>query len=106
LRNQLKFIERFKFIYATLLKKDMSEEFAVKIGPPRLTKYEFARIVGARALMLSFGAPSFVQGNFKNTFEMAEYEIRQKVLPIIIRRSLPTNEYQDVPLRFLNVPII
>lgn len=85
----------------------MSEDkFTVKIGSPRLTKYEFARIVGARALMLSFGAPPFAQGNFKNTFEMAEYEIRQKLLPIIIRRSLPTSEYQDVPLRFLSVPII
>lgn len=84
----------------------MSDEFIIKIGPPRLTKYEFARIVGARALMLSFGAPPFVQGDFKNTFEMAEYEIRQKLLPIIIRRTLPTEEYQDVPLRFLNVPVI
>jgi DNA-directed RNA polymerase I, II, and III subunit RPABC2 len=96
----------FKFIYTGPLKLDMSDEFIVKIGPPRLTKYEFARIVGARALMLSFGAPPFAQGDFKNTFEMAEYEIRQKLLPIIIRRTLPTEEYQDVPLRFLNVPII
>ncbi len=83
-----------------------SEEFSVKIGPPRLTKYEFARIVGARALMLSFGAPPFVKDNFKNTFEMAEYEIRNKLLPIIVRRTLPDNQYQDIPLNFLTVPVI
>ena len=65
-----------------------NEEFTIKIGPPRLTKYEFARIVGARALMLSYGAPPFVKGNFKNAFEIAEYEVRNKLLPIIVRRTL------------------
>jgi len=83
-----------------------NEEFVIKIGPPRLTKYEFARIVGARALMLSYGAPPFVNGNFKNAFEIAEYEVRNKLLPIIVRRTLPDNQYQDIPLSFLAMPVI
>ena len=33
----------------------------VKIGPIFLTRYEKARIVGARALQISFGAPILVE---------------------------------------------
>ena len=32
----------------------------ITIGPPRLTKFEKARIMGARALQLSLGAPPFI----------------------------------------------
>jgi len=32
----------------------------VKIGPPFLTKYERARIIGVRSLQLNYGAPPLV----------------------------------------------
>ena len=35
-------------------------EFEIKIGPPKLTRFERARIVGARSLQIAMGAPAFV----------------------------------------------
>ncbi len=81
-----------------------SDGFEVKIGPPRLTKYEHARIIGARALMLSMGAPPFVEPSKKNEFQIAEEELRNRLLPIIIRRTLPNGDYQDIPVSRLQIP--
>ncbi len=76
----------------------------IKIGPPKLTKYERARIIGARALQLTMGAPPLIPPEMINTsdpLEIAEKELRLKILPITIRRRLPTGEYQDIPLKWL-----
>ena len=37
------------------------EKGKITIGPPRLTRFEQARIMGARALQLSLGAPPFIE---------------------------------------------
>ncbi len=84
--------------------EDSEGSFKIIIGPETLTKYEYARIIGARAMMLSMGAPPFVQGNFKNAFEIAEAEVKQKLIPILIRRTLPDGQYQDIPLKYLKIP--
>lgn len=81
-----------------------SKDFEVRIGPPRLTKYEHARIIGARALMLSMGAPPFTDPTGKNGFQIAEEELRGMLLPIIIRRTLPNGDYQDIPVNRLQIP--
>ena len=39
----------------------ISKKGPVSTGPPTLTRFEKARIMGARALQLSFGAPSFIE---------------------------------------------
>ncbi len=80
------------------------EEFKILIGPETITKYEYARIIGARAMMLSMGAPPFVTGNFKNAFQIAEAEVKAKAIPILIRRTLPDGQYQDIPLKYLKIP--
>jgi RNA polymerase Rpb6. len=80
------------------------EDFKVIVGPETITKYEYARIVGARAMMLSMGAPPFVQGSYKNAFQMAEAEVKSKLIPILIRRTLPDSQYQDIPLKYLKIP--
>ena len=36
------------------------EKGKITIGPPTLTRFEKARIMGARALQLSLGAPPFI----------------------------------------------
>ena len=55
----------------------------VKIGPIFLTRYEKARIVGARALQISFGAPILVNKpiDMIDPIKIAQLELRSKILP-------------------------
>ncbi|TFG34834.1 DNA-directed RNA polymerase subunit K [Candidatus Thorarchaeota archaeon] len=75
----------------------------VNIGPKWLTKYEKARIIGARALQISMGAPILidVSNNPKGRFAFAEAELQAGILPMTVRRTLPTGEFEDIPLSTL-----
>ena len=76
----------------------------IVIGPDRLTRFERARIVGARALQLSMGAPVLLPlENFDNKSPLiiAEMELRAKVLPLSIRRTQPNKTYQVIALQRL-----
>jgi len=70
------------------------------IGPPILTRFEKARIMGARALQLSLGAPVFIEipKNATTSLEIAMEELKQRVIPIVIKRMLPNGDYQIIPL--------
>ena len=72
----------------------------IVIGPPMLTRFEKARIMGARALQLSLGAPIFIEipKNAKTSLEIAMEELKQRILPIVIKRTLPNQDYQNIPL--------
>jgi len=72
----------------------------IVIGPPMLTRFEKARIMGARALQLSLGAPVFIKipKNATSSLEIAMEELKQKVIPIVIKRTLPNGDYQNLPL--------
>jgi len=72
----------------------------VSTGPPTLTRFEKARIMGARALQLSFGAPSFIEmpKNATTSLEIAMEELNKRVIPIIIKRTLPNGDFQNIPL--------
>lgn len=76
-----------------------SEE--VLIGPPTLTRFEKARIMGARALQLSLGAPPFVDipEGTKTSLVIAMEELNERVIPIVIRRALPNGDFQNIPIR-------
>ncbi len=69
-------------------------------GPPTLTRFEKARIMGSRALQLSLGAPPFINfsKNISTSLEIAMEELHQKVIPIVIRRTLPNGDYQNIPI--------
>lgn len=75
----------------------------VLIGPPWLTRFERARITGARSLQLSLGAPPLtkVPEHATSSIVVAVGEIEQKALPISIRRILPSGTYQDIPIDWL-----
>lgn len=79
------------------------EAMKVLVGLPRLTRFERARIIGARALQLSLGAPPLVAvaEGVTDAIMMATNELEQKALPISLRRVLPNGQYQDIPLRWL-----
>lgn len=78
-------------------------DFAIKIGPPKLTRFEKARIVGARSLQIAMGAPPFVpmEGGYRGPIEVATAELEEDALPVSIRRSLPNGVTQDIPLTAL-----
>jgi DNA-directed RNA polymerase I, II, and III subunit RPABC2 len=78
-------------------------EFEIKIGPPKLTRFERARIVGARSLQLAMGAPAFIplEGPYEGPIGTAMMELEADALPISIRRSLPNGITQDIPIRAL-----
>ncbi|MCX2817976.1 DNA-directed RNA polymerase subunit K [Haladaptatus sp. F3-133] len=53
----------------------------------RYTRYERARIVGARALQISMGAPPLVEMETNNPVKIARHELERDVLPITVRRD-------------------
>ena len=72
----------------------------VNTGPPTLTRFEKARIMGARALQLSLGAPSFIEipKGASTSLEIAMEELNKRLIPIVIKRTLPNGDYQNIPL--------
>jgi DNA-directed RNA polymerase subunit K/omega len=62
----------------------------------KFTKYEKARIIGARALQISMGAPLLLKiskakmGEINyNPIKIAKLEFEKDAIPITIRRPLP-----------------
>lgn len=63
-----------------------------------LTRFEKARVIAARALQISMGAPILITTNLKHPGEIALKEFEEGVLPLNIVRELPngTKEIVDV----------
>jgi DNA-directed RNA polymerase subunit K/omega len=68
-----------------------------------VTKYEKARLIGARALQISMGAPFLMEfsekdlAKFKfNTVEIAKAEYAAGVIPIDIKPTMPHEKRQDM----------
>ena len=78
------------------------EKGKITIGPPRLTRFEQARIMGARALQLSLGAPPFIEipKNARISLDISMEELEKRVIPITIRRVLPNGDYQNIPIDY------
>jgi len=80
------------------------EKGKITIGPPTLTRFEKARIMGARALQLSLGAPPFIPipKTARISLDISMEELEQKVIPITIRRVLPNGDYQNIPINYFD----
>jgi DNA-directed RNA polymerase subunit K/omega len=93
-------------------------DYKIEIGPQMLTRFEYARILGARALQISMGAPVLTEmpepeeeptddsteqkpQEAGDPLLIAEGEIKKRLLPILIRRTLPDGRFQDIPLFYL-----
>ena len=78
----------------------ISKDGQILTGPPTLTRFEKARIMGARALQLSLGAPVFIEipKNATTSLQIAMEELKKRVIPIVIKRTLPNQDYQNIPL--------
>ncbi|MDH4292271.1 MAG: DNA-directed RNA polymerase subunit K [Dehalococcoidia bacterium] len=80
-----------------------SDETKIWIGPPKLTRFERARIVGARSLQIAMGAPILVEPSpsLSNPIDIALKELEMGILPMTVRRTLPDGAHQDIPLKWL-----
>lgn len=59
----------------------------------RLTRFEVARLLGARSLQISLGAPVLVKvEEVSSMIDLAKVEFKNKILPITVKRELPSGE--------------
>ena len=102
-RTRVSSQQKVKRKKAKTAEQESRDTFQVTIGPPKLTRFERARIIGARSLQLALGAPPFVKvsASVHSPIDIAVSELEEKVLPINIRRTLPDGEYEDIPLDVL-----
>jgi len=56
-------------------------------GRTEYTKYEKARIIGARALQIAMGAPVLIETDEIDPIDIAIEEFEKGVVPITVRRS-------------------
>lgn len=83
---------------------DVSSTGRAKITTRYLTKYERARLLGTRALQLSMNAPPLVELRGEtDALQIAQRELRERKLPLIIRRYLPDGSYEDWSLNELMI---
>ena len=80
--------------------QELQSDNKILMGPPNLTRFEKARIMGARALQLSLGAPTFIDipETAATSLDIAMEELDQRLIPISIRRALPNGDFQNIPL--------
>ncbi|KAI8091266.1 RNA polymerase, subunit omega/K/RPB6 [Gilbertella persicaria] len=75
-----------------------------RITTPYLTKYERARILGTRALQISLNAPVMVDiDGESDALAIANKELREKKIPLIVRRFMPDGTYEDWKVKDLIV---
>ncbi|ACP38068.1 DNA-directed RNA polymerase subunit K [Saccharolobus islandicus] len=86
-----------------ILSQDLHfNEVFVSLWQNKLTRYEIARVISARALQLAMGAPALIDINnisLTDVISIAEEEFKRGVLPITIRRRLPNGKIILLSLR-------
>jgi len=65
-------------------KKKKSNEGIVSIGPRKLTRFEKAKVISARALQIAMGAPVLINipESEDSPIEIALLELKEGILPI------------------------
>lgn len=75
---------------------DLKGQTPERITTRYLTKYERARVLGTRALQISMNAPVMVDLDGEtDPLKIAMKELRERKIPIIVRRYLPDGSYED-----------
>ena len=65
----------------------------------KLTRFEKARVISARALQLALGAPPLIKKVEETTpYELAKDEFEQKVLPLAVIRRFPNGKTITIEL--------
>ena len=70
------------------------------------TKYEHARIIGARALQISMGAPFLIKLSDEelknigyNVVEIAKLEFKRGLIPITVKKPMPGSIGKDTAVK-------
>ena len=59
----------------------------------KLTRFEVARLVGARSLQIALGAPVLIkEKRTLEPIEIAKLEFKSRIIPITVKRKLPLGE--------------
>jgi DNA-directed RNA polymerase I, II, and III subunit RPABC2 len=78
------------------VEEELSLESEIKITSKYLSKYEKTRILGIRAVQISSGSPPLIDVKDEtDSLKIAEMELQEKKIPIILRRYLPNGKYED-----------
>lgn len=65
----------------------------------RLSKYEYTRIIGTRAVQIAMNSPVFIDiGDETDPIKIAEREFKEKKLPFIIERRFPDGSISSIPV--------
>lgn len=83
--------------YDTTEKENYENRKTQRISKPYLNKYEKTRILATRSKQLSLGAKPLIKiisDKKLSPFEIAIEELKQKMIPYIIRRKMPDGKYE------------
>ena len=53
------------------------------------TRFEIARLLGARSLQIALGAPLLIEKVDKTSIELAKMEFEGGIIPITVKRKMP-----------------
>jgi len=63
----------------------------------KLTRFERTRLISARALQLSLGAPPLVKiPSGISMIDLANHEFEKRLLPLMVLRKYPNGEIQEL----------
>ncbi len=84
-----------------ILKDTVSGETMRTWPNSRLTRFEVARIIGARALQVSLGAPILIKLEKEDIdpIAIAEKEFKEIKIPMTIKRPMPDNSTETVEIK-------
>lgn len=83
------------------------------VTTPIMTKYEFAKVLGQRMEQLARGAPSLIDASkagldslvtHEKFRRLVEMEIKQRVLPFMVGRTLPNGKKEYWKLSDMIIP--
>jgi DNA-directed RNA polymerase I, II, and III subunit RPABC2 len=60
-----------------------------------LTKYEKARVLGIRSLQLSLNFKPMIKTDISDTYKIAKIELKNKIIPLKIKRYINKYEYEE-----------
>lgn len=64
-----------------------------------MTRFEVARLIGARSLQISLGAPVLTKTEETDPIKIAKQEFKEKMIPITIKRKLPNGEEAVIEIK-------